>query len=329
LYFGSDDGCVHAIQAADGSVVWKTATAGRVRAQPALNGDTLIVPSDDGKLYALKTADGRVVWSVEIDPKPVARSLPSADGQSQWDYAAASPLVVGDLILVGSASGDFLALELQTGRERWRCRSGAPIRAQAAVCAGRVVFGNWAGRLYALNISSGTQAWQFNARMPVVSRPAVSGQDVVVGSRYSYLWSIDANTGYMNWAFNYWWSWVESSAVVEGARAYVGSSDARAVFAIDCKMGRSLWRTRVSGYPWAAPAVSNGQVFIPTISGAKDTVPQGFLYVLSAADGRIQRKLEIPTGEGCFLNGSCTQPVLTRRFVIIGATDGCLHAFRR
>ena len=58
------------------------------------------------------------------------------------------PVVVGGRVFVGSADGRLYAVDLKTGRERWRFEAGGHIIASPAVAAGRLVIGTDAGELY-------------------------------------------------------------------------------------------------------------------------------------------------------------------------------------
>ena len=95
------------------------------------------------------------------------------------------------------------------------------------------------GHVYALDAASGKLLWKRDTQGAVVSTPAVAGDRVVVGNRGYDLLGLDARTGEPAWTRYIWFSWVESSAVVRDGVAYVGSSDAAAVYAFDARTGRA------------------------------------------------------------------------------------------
>ena len=95
LYFGSNDGVVHAVEAASGSQRWSRAIGGSVTSSPSvdLQGD-VYVGATDGKVYALKPADGAVLWSL-------------ASGGS----VATAPAMGSDgTVYVGSADGKLYSI---------------------------------------------------------------------------------------------------------------------------------------------------------------------------------------------------------------------------
>ena len=61
-YFGSGDGNVYALNAADGSLKWKFTTGDVVHASPALADGTLYIGSWDSFFYAIDAATGKEKW---------------------------------------------------------------------------------------------------------------------------------------------------------------------------------------------------------------------------------------------------------------------------
>jgi outer membrane protein assembly factor BamB len=108
VFFGSDDGKVHAVEAGSGTKVWEfqTGKAGHganteiVMSYPAVGQNLVFVSSMDGKVYALEPGTGRMVWKFD------AGDLVSP------------PAIWKDLIIVGSDG--FYGLEARTGEQVWK-----------------------------------------------------------------------------------------------------------------------------------------------------------------------------------------------------------------
>ena len=154
-----------------------------------------------GQAHALDAATGRVLW---------ARDLPTEFQASinVWAVSAA-PLVVGDLVIFqvgGSPGACLVALEVQTGRERWRALDGkASYSAPRLVRLGdrEVVLAWTAGWLAAVEPATGKVVWQvpykttkmiINVPDPVVDE---TGRKIFLSSFYdgSYLYALSAGTG--------------------------------------------------------------------------------------------------------------------------------------
>jgi len=82
VYFGSDDGYLYALKAADGTMVWKFKTGGAVSSSPAVAKGLVYLMSGDGVFRALETKSGEVKWTVATGP-----ALPFHGG---WDWFLSS-----------------------------------------------------------------------------------------------------------------------------------------------------------------------------------------------------------------------------------------------
>jgi eukaryotic-like serine/threonine-protein kinase len=147
LYVGTFGREILAVNAEDGSVIWRTPTGGWVWSGPALAGDNLYVGDLDGNFYAMRAADGQIVWS--LTPEQLNGAI------------VGSPLVVEDTLYFSSESGSVYALDTG-GRILWTQEIGGRMLA-APVLAGDLllVAPNQADlQLFALNLD-GTRRWTF------------------------------------------------------------------------------------------------------------------------------------------------------------------------
>jgi alcohol dehydrogenase (cytochrome c) len=88
--------------------------AGGVNRGAAYSGDRIFIDTDNAHLLALNRWDGQVAWETEI-------------ADSHLNYSATSaPIVVGNLVITGTAGGEegarglIAAYEQATGKEAWR-----------------------------------------------------------------------------------------------------------------------------------------------------------------------------------------------------------------
>ncbi len=187
--------------------------------------------------------------------------------------------------------------------------------------------GSFDRHVYALDAATGALLWKRDTEGAVVSTPAVTGDRVVVGNRaYDFL-ALDAKSGDVAWKRYVWFSWIESSAVVREGIAYVGSSDAAAVFAFDVASGRRLWAADVFGWAWGQPAVTDERVYVGTSSQVG--YPAGHragVLALDRATGRTTWRYEAEAGKsGAF--GFPGSPAVGEGLVFVSGLDGQLRAF--
>jgi len=161
LLVGSSDGFVLKLDAATGEVQWTSQLNGEVLAAPQSNGKMVLAHTLDGKLQALDFASGELVWTYDSN-MPVLTLRGSC-----------TPLVSGDNVYVGFASGRVVAFDINSGGLLWETRVAIPQgRSEiervvdidgSMVLAGKELFvASYQGRIAALDASDGRKLWQNN-----------------------------------------------------------------------------------------------------------------------------------------------------------------------
>lgn len=168
----------------------------------------------------------------------------------------------------------------------WRVDTGGRVRGTPAASATLAIVGNDRGDLLAVSPEDGTLRWKRNLGTPL-SSPALLGDLVLVMGRDNVLRALAQADGSPRWSTplgqelpvkgdpRLWDYWVCSPAVAEG-KVFVGSGDG-AVYALDPKAGKVLWRAATGGWVRSTPAVVDGLVY----AGSYD----GKVHALDAATG--------------------------------------------
>jgi len=143
----------------------------------------------------------------------------ASSGQQLWVYEtgagiSVAPLLMNDVVYIGSRDGYFYALNLYTGQLIWRYRtiadydnhphSGAPIMQPASSDGSRIFFGAENMYFYALDANTGTELWRkklegqsFMYTWPVVYLDPVGSNDLVMTfvmvpfGKSEHLWEAD------------------------------------------------------------------------------------------------------------------------------------------
>ena len=115
LLLGSNEGDVLALDPKDGHELWRSEVSSEVLAPPQSAQGTVVVRSVDGRLFALDAQTGKRRWVFE-------RSVPllTLRGNS-------APLIVNDMVLLGSDNGKLTALTLKDGIELWETPIAVPV----------------------------------------------------------------------------------------------------------------------------------------------------------------------------------------------------------
>ena len=127
------------------------------RATPAVEGGEVFTLGAVGRVACLRLSDGKPRWSLDLQTRFGGK-------QPTWGHSA-SPLVVGDLVYLqagGERGASVVALDRQTGRERWRAledRPGysSPVMAKVGSTEQLLVW--TADRLVALDPRTGEEIW--------------------------------------------------------------------------------------------------------------------------------------------------------------------------
>jgi outer membrane protein assembly factor BamB len=327
VYAGDDAGHLHALDARSGDERWIFEAEGPIRTRATVVHGGVFFQADDGRLYRLDATKGEEIWSVPLVEGPVERR-PPGDPESQWDFFASGVSVAGDRLFVGTHDGRVVALNAGDGKRIWTHSADGPVLAAPAADSGRVFFGSFDGHVQALDAETGEPLWDTDTKGAVLSTPAVTADRVIVGNRAYDLLALEAATGEVAWKDYIWFSWVESSATVRGGVAYVGSSDAAAVFAVDADTGKGVWKTDVHGWAWGQPAVTEDRVYVGTAAqrGYQGDLHRGGVFALDRSTGApLWRYAPTPPEEGFW--GFPGSPAVGGGNVFVTGLDGRVLAF--
>lgn len=326
VFAGGDDGVVRAVSVLSGLERWHYRTGGRVRARPALLVSSLYVHSDDGWLYRLDAQRGTLRWKVRLEPDSVVR-VPIEQSGSRYDFYGSGVAAWGGALYVGTHDGRVLALDPDDGHVLWSAATGGPVLATPGLAAGRVFAGSFDGAIYAFDAGVGELLWKHDTGAPVTSTPVADRGVVIVGSRSYDLLGLDAITGAVVWDRYIWYSWIESTAQVVDGVAYLGSSDASRVFAIETRTGVLRWDSDVHGISWGRPAVTFDRVYAAVRFSPSIAPHEANLIALERDTGRALWRYPCDRPANATHRGFGASPVVSGGRVIVGGLDGRLYAF--
>lgn len=275
----------------------------------------------------------------------------------RWSYETgdvvdSSAAIVDGLAFIGAGDGQLTALDLQSGKPRWKYAAGTLIgESSPAVSGGTVYVGDMDGIVHAVSASTGTRLWTFKTNGEIKASPVVLGDLVLIGSYDTNLYALDARTGRRRWALATKGpvhatvatlaplvfiagcdavfravriangtqayeinigAYVGASPVVEGTRAYFGTYE-NEVVALDLARRRVLWR-------YSDPARQ-----FPFYSSA--ALDQG--RVIIGGRDKYVYSLDTATGKPAWSFGTRARvdssPVVAGGRVYVGSSDGTLY----
>jgi len=194
VYFGSGDGNVYALDAANGNLKWKFHTGNVVHASPALAGGTIYVGSWDSFFYAIDAATGKEKWRFKTGED--AKIGNQVGIQS-------SAAIAGGVVYFGCRDSNLYALDAATGAQRWAySNKGSWVIGSPLAAAGKLYFATSdSGLLHALDAATGKPAYSLSFKWPMFSSPAIAGNTLYIGSHEGKLLAIDLTKHQPAWVF--------------------------------------------------------------------------------------------------------------------------------
>lgn len=141
VYIHVRDDHVYALDAAEGTLVWKSPAPSPQKWGPVFMDPSKSSPAVDGtriylgihrELTALDRQSGEVLWKAETGRK-----------------VDSTPLVVGETVYVGSDDKHFYAFEASTGKKVWSFRTKGRVSSSPTYGEGLILIGSNDGALYA------------------------------------------------------------------------------------------------------------------------------------------------------------------------------------
>jgi outer membrane protein assembly factor BamB len=209
-------------------------------------------------------------------------ALDLTTGKEKWRYKGGpfkAPVSVRDgAVYVGDADGVFHCVDAATGKKRWTHKTEGEINSGANFAGDRILVGSDDGTLYCLT-KAGQVAWGHKTQDRVNGSPAVIGERTFVAGCDGSLHVIDTTSGKEVKSVELGGP-VGATAALDGDRAYVGTMSNQ-VLAVDWKKGEVLWTFEAAkrAQPFYASAALTEKL---VVVGSRDKR----VYALDRKDGK-------------------------------------------
>lgn len=274
LFVTTGFGELVALDAASGGVRWRQRVDTPVGGAPTVANGTVFVTGRNATGWAVRASDGKVLWSVSGIAAPAGVTGVSA------------PATDGGTVIFPFASGQLMAVDVQSGEQLWSAQVAGSRRGRAialirdvtgdpVIAGNMVVAGTSSGRVNAFDRATGEQIW--SAGDGAVSPPLVVGGSVFAVNDENHLVRLDAATGgrIFDVPLPYY---VDEKVkkqdkivahygpVLAGGRLFVASSDG-VLRAFDPRSGQVVGQAPIPGGAASAPVVAGQTLYVASRSG--------------------------------------------------------------
>jgi outer membrane protein assembly factor BamB len=231
--------------------------------------------------------------SISIKKSPKAIWKFKTEGQ-----VISSPVIVGDVVYIGSNDSKLYALHKKTGKLIWEFKTDEKINSTPLVSQGKVMFLSFDGYFYAVDKDTGKLAWNFK-----------TGGESTFKVKDYYNGSFKPD----------FWDFYLSSAIEKNGIVFFGSSDAN-VYALDIETGKKKWNYKTGGSIHSSPAISGNSLVV----GSWDSK----VYSLDVLTGKElwSYQTEKDLKQYIWL-GIQASPSIRNNTVYVGSRDARMYAF--
>ncbi len=263
LVVNSNNASVIVLDKANGKQLWQAKVSGEILSPPAIAHKKIIAKTIDGKVYAFNLTNGQQLWMTE-------HGAPSLILK-----ASSSPVIVGNLVLIGFSDGKMDALDMNTGRVVWQrsiayASGSSDVERLVDIDADPIIENNVAylatyqGYIGALSLTDGQFIW----RKPgsVYKNMRLSGNTLYISDSHDVLWSINKQNGQVNWKQNKLKARGLTEPTLIRNNLVVGDKTGYLHF-IDAQTGEMLARYKTSSGVNISPNVAGRKLYVFTDNG--------------------------------------------------------------
>jgi len=293
-----------------------------IRIRPAITGGRVFAASADGKIKALTENTGRIIWEAEI--KDFYTKEEVAFGFSKGlDAIIGGVGAGGDLVVVGTGSGEILALNQSDGSLAWKSRVASEVLSQPQIDDDVVVVQSIDGKVSAYDAIDGSRKWIYTTNIPSLTlrgtaTPIISGDVILVGFSNGRVTLLEKETGFSGLDRRVGVAQggsdlerlvdIDGAMAMENGRLYVVSFQGR-IMSIDIATGRTLWSEEASSV--SGVGTGFGNVYLASSDSQ--------ISAYNADNGREVWRVD------ALLHRDITAPVAIGSYLAFTDLEGYLH----
>lgn len=220
------------------------------------------------------------------------------------------PQLEADGLFVAELGGSVMALDPDSGRERWTSKLKGHISAGPSVINDLVVVGTLEGEVIALKRADGSPLWRATVSSEVLAAPAGASDVVVVRTIDGRAFGLSAADGKRLWSFDRTVPTLtlrgNSAPLIDGNRVLLGMDSGR-LAAVQLNDGTPLWEQAISvpsGRTELERLADIDAQLLDTPEGVMVASYGGDVTLLDSINGESRWRRAIKSGSGVAVGGS-------------------------
>jgi outer membrane protein assembly factor BamB len=319
IFFAAKKGQVVALDFS-GAEIWKktftrTNDAGTVMPlkfeAPLCTADGVVFAGSSlGSLMALDAETGAEKWRYETGGVFVGSPNVVLCGKDMDREAAKTRRKGGLVLILDQAEGALHAVDIQSGKRRWKTEGVERCDGSPGAGGGRVVFGSCLSALHLFSTEDGSHLRDIEVgdNSQVAGGVAIFDELLFAGTRGGDLICANAVSGELVWRSSESAEQTFSTPAVT-SNTVIYTSDDGFVYAVNRADGKTIWKFDTGGLP-NSPVVAQARVAVAA---------DGVLYLLDLMSGRKLWSKEV--------SDEISSPALIGGMILVGADDGTVSAF--
>jgi outer membrane protein assembly factor BamB len=233
--------------------------------RPAVAYDKVFAANRQGQVNAYDQATGKKIWSKNFatyDNEGLTSSISNLFSNGLSAKIAGGISVAYETVFFGTENGEVVALDANTGEQKWSTTVKGEVLASPAIDAGIVLINTGSGFIFALNADTGEEVWSSESDVPPlslrgVSSPAAVNGGAIIGTATGKLIVNILETGQTAWEQVISAATgvtelerivdIDSEPLVAAGNVYV-ISYAGSLAAVELRTGRVIWKREYKSF---------------------------------------------------------------------------------
>ena len=233
--------------------------------KPAVAYDKVFAANRQGVVSAYEQATGKKIWSKDFatyDNEGFTSGITNLWSSGVSAKIAGGLSVAYETVFFGTENGEVIALDANTGEQKWITTVKGEVLAAPAIDAGIVLINTGSGFVFALKADNGEEVWSSESDVPPlslrgVSSPAAVNGGAIIGTATGKLIVNILETGQTAWEQVISAATgvtelerivdIDSEPLVSGGNVYVISYDG-SLAAVELRTGRVIWKREYKSY---------------------------------------------------------------------------------